>query len=200
MFDTGHDLFHTPTPGGVSCATCHPEGRDDGSTFVFAEMGDRRTPALNVSLEGTEPFHWVGDLADMHALGEEVRVKRMQGPELTHQETDALARFVFDLPRENPKRAADELAVTRGETIFDAVGCRECHSGPSLTNNANVDIGGHVLQVPPLVGVAFRPPFMHDGRAADLHAAVQDMLPYSEPGGPLDADQRDDLVAYLESL
>jgi hypothetical protein len=28
--DTGHDLFHMGTSGGIACASCHPEGREDG--------------------------------------------------------------------------------------------------------------------------------------------------------------------------
>ena len=198
--DAGHDLFHRPASGAMACATCHPEGREDGFTFVFADFGARRTPALNVGLRDTEPFHWAGDLADMSALAEEVRVDRMLGEELDAEEKLALERFVFELPPERPPRDADDDAALRGADLFELVGCGQCHAGPSLTNNQTVEIGEQELQVPPLLGVYYRPPFMHDGRSGDLHAAVVDMLSVSNPGGPLTEDELDELVAYLESV
>ncbi len=200
VYDTGHELFHVPTRGGLACATCHPEGRDDGATFAFAGIGPRRTQALDVDLEGTEPFHWSGDQDDMLALVHEIRVRRMGGPGLHAAEKEALARWVFALPRMTPPRSADDAAARRGEALFEAVGCATCHAGPQRTNAQTVAIGGHALQVPTLLGVFYRPPYMHDGRATDLRSAVLDMIAHSEPGGPLASGEVDDLVAYLESL
>jgi hypothetical protein len=31
-FDPGRSVFHTQTAIGLACASCHPEGRDDGLT------------------------------------------------------------------------------------------------------------------------------------------------------------------------
>jgi len=198
--DVGHELFHRPTSGGVACVSCHPEGRDDGFSFIFAELGPRRTQALNVDLEGTEPFHWAGDLRDMDTLISEVHGNRMSGPQLSGGEQRELARFIFELPRDLPTRSAEHPAAVRGAALFGAVGCGACHSGPTLTNNETVMIDGAPLQVPTLIGAQYRLPLMHDGRSADLRAAVLDMLPLSEPGGELDADQLEDVVAYLETL
>ena len=48
-------------------------------------------------------------------------------------------------------------------------GCITCHSGPRLTNAQTVDVGtGAPFQVPSLVGVGTRGPFMHDGCAKTL--------------------------------
>ena len=200
VVDAGHELFHRPTSGGVACVSCHPEGRDDGFSFIFAELGARRTQALNVDLEGTEPFHWAGDLRDMDALISEVHGNRMSGPELSGGEQQELARFVFELPRDLPMRGPDDPAAVRGATLFGEVGCAACHSSPTLTNNETVVIDGNPLQVPTIIGAQYRLPLMHDGRAADLRAAVVDMLPLSEPGGDLDEDEIADVVAYLETF
>ena len=198
--DVGHALFHRPTLGGVACVSCHPDGRDDGFSFLFAELGARRTQALNVDLEGTEPFHWAGDLRDMPMLISEVHGNRMSGPQLSGAEQQELARFIFELPRDRPTRSPDSPAAVRGATLFAEVGCAACHSGDRLTNNETVVVDGMALQVPTIIGAQYRLPLMHDGRSADLHAAVIDMLAISEPGGELDADELDDMVAYLEAF
>ncbi|MBK8257107.1 MAG: hypothetical protein IPK82_31105 [Polyangiaceae bacterium] len=72
------------------------------------------------------------------------------------------------------------------------------------TNNQNADVGrGKSLQVPTLVGVAWRAPFMHDGCAATL----KDRFTNPDCGGSKHGDMSglsdseiNDLVAYLESL
>lgn len=199
--DTGHELFHQPTEALVACVSCHPEGRDDGMTWSLTEDGQRRTQALNVELDGGEPFHWAGDMLQMDHIFDEVRVELMRGPQLTREHSAALERWIFAMPPLNPATANTPEAVARGERLFGELGCATCHAGERFSNEATVAVGPHgLLQVPTLRGVAFRPPFMHDGRAPDLTAAVLDMLAYSEPGGPTDSADRADLVAYLETL
>jgi hypothetical protein len=57
--------------------------------------------------------------------------------------------------------------VARGQAIFEDAAhaaCTICDSGPELTNDASVDVGtGGTFQVPRLLGVAWRAPFLHDG-------------------------------------
>lgn len=45
----------------------------------------RRTQALSIGLEGTEPFHWGGDMADMSHLVQIIRDGRMNGPRQSRQ-------------------------------------------------------------------------------------------------------------------
>lgn len=63
------------------------------------------------------------------------------------------------------------------------------------------DVAGHLrsaceLDTPSLVGVFATPPYFHDGSAATLGDAVDRMT----FGAPLDAQEKADLVAYLETL
>ena len=44
--DTGHALFHANAGGGLACASCHPEGGEDGRVWRFACLGPRRTQSL----------------------------------------------------------------------------------------------------------------------------------------------------------
>ncbi len=68
MFDTGHEIFHRNTGGGIACVSCHVEGGEDGRVWRFEDIGDRRTQSLSVGLEGTAPFHWDGDMLDLGTL------------------------------------------------------------------------------------------------------------------------------------
>ncbi|MDB4930270.1 MAG: hypothetical protein JWM10_2754 [Myxococcaceae bacterium] len=202
--DTGHRLFHSNAGAFIACASCHPEGGDDGHTWTFDAIGARRTQSLHGGLVGTAPFHWSGEMAAFDDLLRDVFAGRMLGGPLDPAQSAALLRW---LDRQRPPRASpapDPGAVARGEARFrdPAVGCATCHSGPQLTNNATVDVGtGGAFQVPSLVGVAWRTPLLHDGCAATL----------ADRFGPCGGDRHGqtsqlrppqiaDLVAYLETL
>jgi hypothetical protein len=62
---------------------------------------------------------------------------------------------------------------------------------------------GEALQVPSLVGVAYRRPLMHDGCAADLRARFNADCGGGDSHGKtsqLNETQLGDLIAYLETL
>lgn len=200
--DTGHDLFHLDAGGGIACATCHAEGGDDGRVWSFEGLGMRHTPALAIGLAGTEPFHWQGDLANMTELMREIHDDRMGGRPLSEAHVDALQSWLFALAPPQPLRGPEDAAVGRGEALFGAWGCGSCHAGLAMARQGSVELGvGFAVQVPGLHGVALHPPYMHDGRAADLTEAVYDMLDRTRAGAPAPSDAEvDDVVAYLESL
>jgi mono/diheme cytochrome c family protein len=198
--DTGHDLFHLDAGAGLSCASCHPEGTDDGRVWEFIPGGRRHTPALNVGLAGTEPFHWAGEFADMTTLIDDVHGSRMGARLQSEPRHAAFERWVLGLATPPPIRTFDD-AAQRGAQVFEGLGCATCHTGAALTSPASVDIGFDVaLQVPPLLGIAHHPPYMHDGRAETLEAAVQDMVERTRPGAGATAEEIADVVAYLETL
>lgn len=201
--DTGHDLFHRDAGQLIACASCHPEGGDDGRVWRFAELGVRHTPSLAVGLAGTEPFHWAGDLEDMGALVAEVHVGRMGGRPLSPERVEALQSWMFSIPPMRARRSSSDAAALRGAESFAAWGCGDCHRGEALDGGPdNTDIGLELtLQVPALRGVAQHPPYMHDGRSQDLREAVLDMVTRTRPqlGIPSEAELAD-MVAYLETL
>lgn len=209
MADTGLELFHRSAGAGVACASCHPEGSDDGRVWNFEGMGPRRTQALNIGLGTTAPFHWDGTLANVAALMDEVFVGRMGGVKESPERLAALENWMFSIQPAPARRAAtDELAI-RGQALFasEAVGCATCHNGTAFTNNLSYDVGtsvnGELFQVPSLIGISYRSPLMHTGCAAtlrdrfdpacgggDLHGVTGNLLP----------EDLDALVAYLETL
>jgi mono/diheme cytochrome c family protein len=204
MLDTGHEIFHRDAGAGVACATCHLEGDEDGHTWHFAGQGPRRTQALSVGLEGTAPFHWVGDMEDLGKLMENVFVSRMGGVHQSDERLNALARWMFSIQAPKPLRAATDPAVARGHELFvGQAECSKCHDGAKLTNNQTVDVGtGLALQVPSLIGVGLRGPWIHTGCAKTLQQRFDPACGGNAHGktATLTPAQIDDLVAYLESL
>ena len=195
--DTGHTLFHELGNAGISCASCHPEGADDGRVWSFAPIGPRHTPALNVGLAGTEPLHWQGDLPDFASLVDEVMVRRMGLRGQSPERADALQRYVYAFAT-GPARRHAPPTVARGAEAYASLGCGSCHGRGAQTP---ADFGfGVMLQSPPLAGVGLHPPYMHDGRAATLREAVIDMIGRTAPGVVVEDGVVEDLVAYLETL
>ncbi|MGK3968030.1 c-type cytochrome [Sorangium sp. So ce118] len=205
--DDAHALFHGSGSGSLSvaCASCHPEGHEDGRIWNFQPLGPRRTQSVAGGVLATAPLHWDGDLGDFTAFMREVLEKRMGGslPDLAR--LDAFAAWldtIKALPRSKP---ANEDAVSRGEALFNdpTLACATCHSGEKLTNNQTVDVGtGKPFQVPSLRGLAARAPYMHDGCAATLHDRFGPCGGGDQHGvtSGLTPAQIDELVAYLETL
>lgn len=115
-------------------------------------------------------------------------------------------------------------AAVRGFRLFAGrAGCSRCHSGPVFSDGAFHDVGlpdgdrgrgaitgkrrdDHGFRTPSLRDVGRSPPYMHDGSLPSLAAVVdhyaQGMV--ARRGTPgrvaLTAEERTDLVAFLESL
>lgn len=174
-FDTGHQLFHQDAGSGIACASCHPEGGDDGQTWLFEDVGLRRTQNLRGGLKHRAPFHWEGDLPTFGALVEEVMVKRMGGPHLTAAHTDRLLTWIDTLPVIRMESleisGGDSDAITRGRALYEGPeqGCVGCHLADGQGDQHTYDVGtGGFFKVPTLAGLAARAPYLHDGCAATL--------------------------------
>lgn len=203
--DTGHTMFHANAGGFLACASCHPEGNEDGRTWNFTCEGPRRTQSLQTGLAGTEPFHWDGSETDFGHLTIDVLQGRMSGPSLLVDQQAALLGWLDAQPRAPKPAATDSAAVAHGQALFQdpARGCATCHAGPRLTNNQTVDVGtGGPFQVPSLVGVGSRAPYLHDGCAATLADRFGSCGGGDRHGitSTLSASDVSDLVAYLKTL
>jgi hypothetical protein len=205
--DTGHLIFHSNAGSGLACASCHPEGGEDGRVWNFACAGQRRTQSIRGGISQTAPFHWDGSEHDFSHLMDDVFTGRMSGPMLNADQKTALQSWVDTIPAMPATENLDAAAVMRGSMLFHdtKVGCVTCHAGSLLTNNLNVDVGtGQMFQVPSLRGVSWRTPLMHNGCAATLADRFGD--PTCSGGdkhgmtSTLTPAQLGDLTAYLESL
>jgi hypothetical protein len=199
--DTGHAIFHSNSGKDLACASCHAEGAEDAHTWSFSDLGARRTPSLRGTVAGTAPYHWDGSQKDMADIMNHVFRDRMSGPQLDPVQIDAINRWVSAIPAPAPMSSATD-AATRGAAVFSAHGCDGCHSGPKRTNNQTVDVGtGGAFQVPSLVGVAWRAPYVHDGRYATLTDRFDGDLNRNQgPHSGMTTTEIADLVAFLKTL
>jgi hypothetical protein len=205
-------LFHTAAPAsGVACASCHPEGLEDGRVWTFVTPGvgssRRRTMALAGLLLSREPYHWDGHLADAEALMADTFTLRMGGGAVDPDVPAALFDWLDDLRPVRGIPLALPDVVEQGRNAFYLAECHECHLGPAFTNNKI----SHALRpivdpvkTPTLLGVGTRSPLFHDGCAATLE---ERFAPPCDDGknrhgklsvlSPADLDA---LVAYLRTL
>jgi len=202
--DSGHQMFHMNSGVGIACASCHPEGGDDGHVWRFPE-GLRRTMPLEGGVLQRAPFHWDGTLGDMGSLVSAVMVTRMAlAAEPSADQIAAMGAFLEQLPNLPPADGLDPVAVTRGEAIFRRadVACASCHSGPQFTDNLLADVGtGGKFVTPTLLGVGLRPALFHDGCAKSIvhRFGVCGGKAHGKPE-LLSADERADLITFLRSL
>ncbi len=203
--DTGLSMFHLNTGIGVACASCHPEGGDDGHTWHFA-FGFRRTQQLEGGVLQRLPFHWNGEHDTMQSLIDQVMIGRMSlRPQPTEGQVGALGAWLETIAAPRPAEGLDAAAVARGQAIFERedVGCATCHVGAQLTDNSLHDVGtGGELITPTLIGVGLRAPLFHDGCAPNLDARFG-LCGGGELHGKtaaLSASELTDLTAYLKSL
>jgi mono/diheme cytochrome c family protein len=140
----------------------------------------------------------------------------MSGAKLNSGQHDALTTWVQNIPAPPAPSWVDANAAQRGQALFASsdTACATCHSGPKFTNNATVSVGTGTdhsafdggagptaFQVPPLVGVGWRTPLLHDGCAATIADRFGKCgSPMHGSTAQLSAQDVYDLTAYLESL
>lgn len=205
--DTGHILFHANSGRGIACASCHPEGGDDGRVWTFTNAmrvdRERRTPSLRGTILGTAPYHWDGEEPTLDALFDEVMSRRMDGPPLDSGQRAAFASFLQQIPAPGRPTVGSDPAIARGDALFHGDGkCIGCHGDAKTPSTGLFDVGtGGTFGAPPLVGVSLRAPFMHDGCAGSLEQRFVPPCGGTDHGPKTLTDEnKSDLVAYLKSL
>ncbi|MDP1825502.1 MAG: c-type cytochrome [Archangium sp.] len=222
----GRKLFFSATDArmndpttGISCATCHLEGREDGHVWNFSD-GPRQTPSLQGRmLAQTAPFHWNGEFENLRAFMTHTVTRRMGGQGVSDAMEAEIADFIASMPRaDNPHRDAPAELKQRGQAAFEKAECGSCHGGATFTDNTFSDVGTFVrtgavlddltrlphggLNTPSLLGLARTAPYLHDGSALTLKARLltgKNLDRHGKTSRLSDAEV-DDLVAYLKSL
>jgi DNA-binding beta-propeller fold protein YncE/mono/diheme cytochrome c family protein len=221
----GRALFHAVDDrltrnGAISCASCHPGGGDDGTTWAFSE-GPRQSPPLWGGILGSEPFHWDQTVRDMADISRSTIVGRMGGTGLGKDDMDAIGAWLDTLPAPAPRTTVvvgQAESIVRGRDVYMGLDCHACHGGADLTDNLAHDVGtgteftaretADAFATPGLKGLAHSGPYLHDGSAATLRELVDRLVVTGRMVGrrasltprTLTEQQKDDLVAYLSSL
>jgi mono/diheme cytochrome c family protein len=210
----GRALFHSSEDGGIAadgraCASCHPDGRDDGLVWRTPD-GPRQTPMLGGRARDTAPYGWTRKDPDLHAYIEGT-VERLRGHGLEARHYDALAAYVASLKAPAPPAPIDAVPLlARGATLFRSseVGCARCHVPErGFTDGAQHDIRSAAptdnqpaFETPSLRFVGATAPYFHDGRfdsLEDLFALTDGTMGRTRQ---LSSEDRAALAAYVRSL
>jgi DNA-binding beta-propeller fold protein YncE/mono/diheme cytochrome c family protein len=191
---------------GFSCATCHPDGRDDGNVWS-SENGMRQTISLAGRLVGTAPYNWNGHNPTID-LSLQQTIIRLSGLGVDRKTREALAAYLLrGLDPPHVVTARDAL-VARGESVFGRAGCATCHNperqfSDGQAHDVHSAVGGDSdprFDTPSLVGVGATAPYFHDGRYASLKSLLLDN--HDRMGHTSDLSREDlrSLIAYLNAL
>lgn len=211
-WERGRRLFHSTKDSRISlgraCATCHPEGRDDGLLWTSPD-GPRQTPMLAGRLKDSAPYGWFGDHPTV-TVHLENTFERLGGTGLQKQpgkgDLEALVVYVESLPLPPAWVPADEKAVARGKQAFASYGCNDCHKGGGGIDGRAHNLGTagaadkrQSFDTPSLVRVRASAPYFHDGR----YATLEELLSATDTKmiiGVLSDSDKKDMIAYLETL
>jgi YVTN family beta-propeller protein len=143
LFFGAHDT-RVSAGGGLACASCHPEGRNDGMVWRVPE-GPRKTPILADRLVDTGPYDWRGRNATLVKHIEHTIARRIGGTGLPPKDLADLETYLTGHCK-LAKREAHPLTALqeRGRRIFrsDEVGCANCHApGAGFRDGKVHDIG-----------------------------------------------------------
>lgn len=133
--------------GWLSCASCHPDGGTDGTTYQMPD-GPRQTMPL-WNLAGTEPLHASATRDELQDVEGDIEtlmggvglapgaVNRLLGVTNANSsdDLDALTTFVLNGIRVPNAHKADPEAIAAGREVFESSGCASCHGGPSWTRS-----------------------------------------------------------------
>lgn len=219
----GRIMFHNATDSRISanatvaCASCHPDGRNDGRTWLFV-FGPRNTPQLGGDILDTAPFHWPGDVTDVADLNRMTVLPFMGGSGLDAGSFEYVAKFIGTIraaPSVVTARGLNEQEL-RGEAIFNRedTQCATCHSGADFTDNNAYDVNTRSndpsarftdisrFQTPVLHGLNRSAPYLHDGSQKTIEDLVENVVATDKMGrgSHLTSDEKADLIAYLKTL
>ncbi len=178
----GEILFNDATicfQSWQSCATCHPDIRNDGLNWDLLNdgMGNPKSTKSMLLAHETPPVMITGIRAKA-----EVAVRA--GLKFAHfavrpeSDAEAIDEFLKSLkPVESPYLVNKKLtkSAKQGKKIFKKAGCASCHSGSMFTDLQKYDLKsakgvdkGKKFDTPTLIEVWRTGPYLYDGRAATI--------------------------------
>ena len=203
----GRALFHSEDKRistlGLSCAHCHPDGRDDD--VIWTTPAGPRRPLSLVALPGEGPAGGLGWDAKSPTIEHHVKTTikvHLAGTGLDGPDLEALLTYVRALRPALADSKVDALRESEGGRAFAKAGCATCHEPAHGYGDGKLhDLGKSAnMRTPRLAGLGGRRAVFHDGRYTSLDAMFAD--PALKMGDPsqLSSGERDKLREFLESL
>ena len=199
----------------------------NGPVLIPPAYGLNGVHSITFTGDGQDIAYWnryVG-VTQMHGHGSfaepRLGIDVQNPPDLISDKLAALQAYQLSINAPKPAAGSfDAAAASRGRAVFTGAGkCSTCHIGALLTDaNVRLHAPSEVVSEPepngapsaasrsatksyrttPLRALQRHPPYFHNGIAPTLEAVVE--LYDSRQGLGLTAQQKADLVQYLESL
>ncbi len=199
----GRELFFTTdrriSMGKKACASCHPDGGDDGLAWPTPE-GKRRTLGLAGRL-GDEGFGWRGAHGKLETHIKNTITINLRGKGLPDADLAALSAYVRSMKAPAARPLSTEAA--RGKVVFSGAtaDCASCHVPSRMfSDGLPHDVGGGAFRTPSLIGIAGRGRFFHDGRYRSLDELLTGTNGKMGQTAALSPADRAALKAYVETL
>ncbi|MEC7242195.1 MAG: PKD domain-containing protein [Myxococcota bacterium] len=157
---SGKRVFHSSADprmaksGYISCAHCHPDGRDDGVVWDFSDRGEglRNTTSMEgIGSLKEGPLHWTGNFDEIQDFEEDIR-EAFGGLGFLSEEEWRDSEDALGEPKVGRSAALDDLASyvmslvdfpvspfdepLGGEEAFLEAGCDGCHPAPDYTDSS----------------------------------------------------------------
>ena len=213
-FALGRIVFHAAgdtriSKDGRACASCHPDGRDDGITWATPE-GPRRSIMLAGRVSTAAPYAWNGTTKTLHDHLH-MTFDRLDGTGLKSLELEGLVAYVSTMRPPVPQQdaRASDPKVARGAQIFASkeTGCATCHGGANFSDGVTHDVKsktesdrGTKFKTPSLHFVGGTGPYFHDGRYKNLHDLLRDIDGKMGHTKHLSENDLDSLEAFMRTL
>lgn len=166
-----------------SCASCHPDGRADGLNWDLLNdgLGNPKNTKNMLLAFATPP---VMSLAVRGKMEDAVRAgfRFIQFTNPPEEEFVAVGEYLKAMqPVPSPHLVKGQLspAARRGQEVYTAAGCANCHPPPLYTDLKRHELGlgagldkAKAFDTPTLCEVWRTAPYLYDGRAATLKEAL----------------------------
>ncbi|MFC1551255.1 cell surface protein [Candidatus Latescibacterota bacterium] len=196
-----------------SCASCHPDGRQDGLTWDLLNDGagnPKSTKSLLLSHD-TPPSMVTGIRA-----GAEIAVRAgiehilfARRPEHEALAIDEYLKSMKKVPSPYLENGKLNKYAKRGRRIFKEAGCAECHPPPYYSDMKKYDVGtgwgeGKNIEfdTPTLIEMWRTAPYLYDGRADTMYKVLRTYNRYELHGKTLNLNlyEINDLNEFILSL
>lgn len=208
----GRRLFHRATDTRISkdgraCASCHPDGRDDGLVWPTPD-GPRKTMFLAGRLSRAKNFGWEAKHATI-PVHLQSTIHNLGGSGLTTDEMTAIAAYCVAMspPPRTPRALTSEEA--HGREIFQlSAGCSGCHgedtgftdaSAHDVLSANKLDTAKQFL-APSLKYLGGTSLLFHDGRYSSLAVLLRESDGKMGATAHLSKTDLADLESYLQTL